>query len=157
MAKRIFFGLLIVLVVIQFIRPERNTHPGRQATALGLQYPVPEQVGTILQKACNDCHSNNTRYPWYSNIQPVGWWLQHHVNEGKGKLNFDAFTSYSRRRQAKKMDETAELVEKGAMPLDSYTWIHKDAKLTATERSALVAWAHEVERLAADSTRPNTD
>ena len=157
MIKRILFVLVAVLVIIQFIRPEHNSHPGQQTAALSLHYPLPAPVQGILAKACNDCHSNNTRYPWYSNIQPVGWWLQHHVNDGKRKLNFDEFSSYSHRKQAKKMEETAELVEKGAMPLDSYTWIHNDAKLTQEERSALIAWAHDVQRLAADSTRPDTD
>src|SRR6476661_1255044 len=154
MVKRILLIVVVLLVLIQFIRPERNIHPGRQAAAIGEHYPVPAGVQSILAKACNDCHSNNTRYPWYANLQPVGWWLQHHVNEGKGKLNFDEFAGYTRRRQSRKMEESAELIEKGAMPLDSYTWIHKDAVLSGEERATLVAWAHDIQRQAADSTKP---
>jgi hypothetical protein len=158
MGKRILLILLAILVIIQFIRPERNLHPGKQPASMADLYPVPADVHGILTKACNDCHSNNTRYPWYSNIQPVTWWLQDHINEGKRALNFDEFRNYTRRRQAKKMDEVAELVEKGAMPLDSYTWIHKDAKLTDTEKKTLVDWANGVQKLAADTlSRPDTD
>lgn len=157
MAKRIFLVVVVILVIIQFIRPERNIHPGAQAAALSLHYPVPANVQGILAKACNDCHSNNTRYPWYSNVQPVGWWLQHHVNEGKHGLNFDEFSSYTRRKQSRKMEEAAELVEKGEMPLASYTWVHTDAKLNESERAALIAWAHSVQQQAADSTKPDTD
>ncbi|TCZ73501.1 heme-binding domain-containing protein [Flaviaesturariibacter aridisoli] len=157
MGKRILLIIAAILVIIQFIRPERNLHPGTQTASIGRAYPVPAPVQGILEKACYDCHSNNTRYPWYSNIQPVGWWLERHVNEGKRGLNFDEFAGYTHRRQSKKMKEAAEQVEKGEMPLDSYTWIHKDAVLTAQERSTLIAWAHDVQRLAADSTKPDTD
>ncbi|RYZ24352.1 MAG: cytochrome C [Chitinophagaceae bacterium] len=144
MRKRILLALLALLVIIQFIRPERNESAGPQAGSVLNTYPASPQVTAILEKACFDCHSNNTRYPWYSNIQPFGWWLQHHVDEGKRALNFDEFRGYNARRQVKKMEETIEQVKKGEMPLDSYTWIHKDAKLTDGERRALSAWADSV-------------
>ncbi|RYY90590.1 MAG: cytochrome C [Chitinophagaceae bacterium] len=157
MGKRILLVVVVLLVLIQFIRPEANTNPRPQGAALANFYPVPAPVEGILKKACYDCHSNNTRYPWYSKVQPVAWWLQHHVDEGKRELNFDEFGAYTRRRQSKKMEEVAEQVEKGEMPLDSYTWIHKEAKLSSEERAALVAWAHSVQRLATDTIQPDTD
>jgi hypothetical protein len=111
-------------------------------------------VQHILEKACFDCHSNNTRYPWYSNIQPVGWWLQHHVEEGKEELNFDEFRTYSTRGQAKKLHQTVGLVKKGLMPLPSYTWIHSDAKLSEEERRVLSGWADSLAKVI-ERTRPD--
>ena len=93
MRKKILVFLLIFLIVIQFIHPEKNKASGAQANSIGTVFPVPENVKTILEKACNDCHTNNTRYPWYSNIQPVHWWMNHHVQEGKRHLNFDEYTN----------------------------------------------------------------
>src|SRR4051812_32405218 len=123
--KFILFLLLFVLIGIQFFRPERNIHEGAPGKDIGSYYAVPAEVGPILKKACFDCHSNNTRYPWYANVQPVAWWLNNHIQDGKRELNFDEFGSYSPRKQYHKMEEAAEQVKKGEMPLPSYTWIHK--------------------------------
>lgn len=141
MLRKILIGLLVVLVIIQFIRPERNVASAMSANDISTKYTVPDDVNKVLQKACNDCHSNNTVYPWYSNIQPVGWWLQNHVNEGKEELNFSEFASYKNKKAAHKLEEVVELVEEGEMPLESYTIVHKEAKLTNEEKATLVAWA----------------
>lgn len=142
MLKKILLFLLFILVVIQFIHPKRNRSAGPQANYIGISHPVPGDVRAILAKACNDCHSNNTRYPWYCYTQPVDWWTNHHVVEGKKHLNFDEFINRPLRYQYKKLEEVAEMVKEGEMPLKSYTWIHKDAKLTPEEKSKLVDWAH---------------
>lgn len=141
--KRIFQLLLVALVVIQFIRPTRNIAKGAEAYAKDITsvHAVPADVQLIFQKACNDCHSNNTTYPWYSNIQPVVWWLQHHVDDGKKHLNFSTFASYNLRRQYHKLEEIIGEVNEGAMPLNSYTWLHSNAKLTETEKKAVENWA----------------
>ena len=109
---------------------------------------VPDTVQQILKVSCYDCHSNNTVYPWYTNIQPVGWWLNHHVEEGKEHLNFNEFTNIpptekrtTRERQLKKLEEIKETVEEGEMPLSSYTLIHTNAKLTKEQRQLLINWA----------------
>lgn len=140
--KKLLLVLLLVFIVIQFIRPAKNIASGPEAYVKDIStvHAVPADVQVILKKACNDCHSNNTVYPWYNNIQPVAWWLANHVNEGKRSLNFSEFAGYSLRRQYKKLDEVNELVKKGEMPLSSYTWIHKDAKLTEAERLAIANW-----------------
>jgi hypothetical protein len=144
MLKKILLFLLIVLVVIQFIHPEKNKAEGLQANYVGDRYPVPEKVKTILAKACNDCHTNNTEYPWYSRIQPVDWWLNHHVEEGKEHLNLDEYTNRPLRYQYHKMEEIAEQVKEGEMPLKSYTWMHKDAILTEEEKNELINWADNI-------------
>jgi hypothetical protein len=144
MIKKILLFLLIALVVIQFIHPKRNKSEGVQPNYIGNIYPVPDQVKSILTVACLDCHSNNTRYPWYSIFQPIDWWTTRHIKNGKKELNLDEFTNRSLRYQYHKLEEITELVKEKGMPLDSYTWTHKDARLTPAERSTLTTWADGV-------------
>jgi hypothetical protein len=144
MLKKIAYILLAIFVVIQFIRPERNQSAQAQPFALSAKYTVPPAVDGILKKACNDCHSNNTVYPWYANIQPVAWWLADHVKEGKGELNFDEFLNYSQKKAHHKMEEVIEMVKEGEMPLNSYTIVHGDAKLSQEEKVAITDWASGV-------------
>jgi hypothetical protein len=150
MLKKVLIGLLVLLVVIQFIRPARNISSSNQPNDIAAHYPVPQNVQQTLKKACYDCHSNNTRYPWYANIQPVAWWLQDHINEGKKELNFSEFASYAPKKQARKLKKVASEVKEGEMPLNSYLWIHTDAVLNADEKEALINWAtslqHQIEQ-----------
>jgi Haem-binding domain len=141
MIRKILLVLLVALLLIQFIRPSRNISEGKSDTHLSNKYTVPANVSGILEKACYDCHSNNTVYPWYTNIQPVGLWLQDHVNEGKKELNFSEFLTYSPKKARHKMDEVIEMVKEGEMPLNSYTLIHKNANLSSEEKTALTDWA----------------
>ena len=144
MFKKILLALLVLLIVIQFIHPSRNISKGEQRNNIANAFNVPAEVKTILAKACMDCHSNNTRYPWYFKIQPVDWWLTHHVNEGKRELNFDEYTTKSLRYQFHKMESTVDLVKNGEMPLDSYLWVHKEAILTEPEKNAVITWAQGI-------------
>lgn len=139
--KKIILGVVALLIVIQFIRPARNINGQVLPTDISKLYSVPENVQASLKTACYDCHSNNTRYPWYVNIQPVGWYLAWHVSEGKEELNFSDFGSYSQRKQKGKFKGIANTVQKGEMPLSSYTLIHKDAILTNEEKARLIDWA----------------
>jgi Haem-binding domain len=141
MKKKIGLGLLAVLVVIQFIRPTRNVSSAESANEISKYYAVPADIHAVLKKSCYDCHSNNTAYPWYTNIQPVGWWLQDHVNEGKGELNFDEFGTYEQKKAKHKFEEIEEVVNEGEMPLESYTLIHRDTKLTPEQSAAIASWA----------------
>lgn len=144
MAKKILLFLLAGFIVIQFIHPKKNKAEGAQPNYIGNVYAVPADVKVILEKACNDCHSNNTRYPWYSKMQPVDWWLTNHIEEGKKELNLDEYTHRSLRYQYHKLEEIAELVKENGMPLDSYTWIHKGARLTESEKNVLINWADAI-------------
>jgi hypothetical protein len=144
MIKKIGWLLLISFLVIQFFRPVKNVSAAPQAKALAAAYPLPEEVKQLLNTACNDCHSNNTVYPWYAHVQPVAWWLSGHIEEGKKELNFDEFNGYRPRRQYHKMEEVIELVKEGEMPLESYTWIHKKAQLTAEQKTQITTWAQSV-------------
>lgn len=142
MIKKILLAIGVILIIIQFIKPEKNIALGAQPNAISTKYTVPDTVNQLLSVACKDCHSNNTVYPWYSNIQPVAWWLDDHVKEGKRKFNLDEFTTYTLKRQDHKLEELIESQEDHWMPLDSYTWIHRDAALTDAQRKVLVDWAN---------------
>lgn len=141
MTKKILLFLLVVLIIIQFIHPKRNKANDVQTNYIGKMHTLPEDVHSILAKACLDCHSNNTRYPWYCNFQPFDWWIAGHVKNGKRGLNFDDFNNRSLRFQYNKMKDVVEQVKENEMPINSYLWIHKDAKLTADEKSKLINWA----------------
>jgi hypothetical protein len=139
--KKIGIGLLALLIIIQFIRPSRNIASSESENEITKKYSVPENVKVVLQESCYDCHSNTTRYPWYTNIQPVGWWIQSHVNEGKEHLNFSEFGAYSEKKAKHKFEEIEESMNTGWMPLESYLIIHRDAKLTTEQADAMRTWA----------------
>src|SRR3954470_14936683 len=128
--KKVILILLVVLIIMQFFHPAKNLSATPSPNNIANVYSVPANVNDILDKACNDCHSNNTRYPWYNNIQPVAWWLANHVKEGKQELNFNEFGTYNLRKQYHKLEEVTEQVKEDEMPLGSYTLVHTDARLT---------------------------
>ena len=102
------------------------------------------EVQAILRRACYDCHSNHTNYPWYAAVQPVGWWLNDHVAEGKGELNFSEFATYSTKRAVRKLRSTADEVRERHMPLKSYLLMHGEAKLTDADVTLLATWAEDL-------------
>lgn len=130
--------LIITLVIIQFIPIKKNTIREVPSTDFVNMYNVSDSIQHILRVTCYDCHSNNTRYPWYSKIQPVGWYLQNHINNAKDELNFSEFGSYSSRRKDHKIQEIIDQVREGDMPLTSYKLIHKDARLSAADKKKLI-------------------
>mgnify|MGYP003528106972 FL=1 len=144
MLKKILIGLLVVLVLIQFFRPERN-NSNDLSHDVSTKYKVPEEVSHILRVACNDCHTNKTNYPWYAQIQPVAWWLNDHVTEGKEHLNFSSFTQLPIAVQNHKFEEVIEVIDENEMPLESYTYLglHPEAKLSEDQKTALKNWARE--------------
>ncbi|MEO1009891.1 MAG: heme-binding domain-containing protein [Bacteroidota bacterium] len=143
LAKKVALVLLVVLIAIQFYRPEKNNAQGDH-TAFFLAETTPSQeVRSILERACYDCHSNNTHYPWYNNIAPVSFWIAGHVSEGKQHLNFSDWNSYSVKKKDHKLEEVVEMVENNEMPLTEYTWTHKNAKLTQEQRQLIMVWAEK--------------
>lgn len=142
--KKWLLILLITFVVIQFIQPARN-HSGQVSPSdIANVYTLPSDVQRIFKAACYDCHSNNTTYPWYANIQPGGWWLAFHIKEGKEELNFSEFGNYSAKRKINKLREIGNSLTDGTMPLSSYLLIHKDARLTKEEKELVTAWTNKV-------------
>ncbi|GGG96113.1 heme-binding protein [Polaribacter pacificus] len=136
--KIILLILLVAFVGIQFIPTERNQTDIVPVTDFMLVNNVPNNIKNKLQVSCYDCHSNNTKYPWYNKIQPVAWFLEEHIKDGKKELNFSEWESLSNRRKASKLRSIIKQLESGEMPLDSYTLIHKDAKLSSEETNEII-------------------
>ncbi len=142
MKKKILGGFVLLLIVIQFIQPSKNLSDDN-TYHIKTKYNMPDEVAQLLHAACDDCHSNKTNYPWYAQVQPLAWWLNHHVTDGKKHLNFSNFTSRPIAVQNHKLEETIEMIEHNEMPLASYTWfgLHPQAKLSATQKQTLISWA----------------
>ncbi len=130
-----------IFLILQFFRGEYNNGELKGENDIYHVVEIPEDVDAILTKACFDCHSNHTEYPWYAQIQPIGWWINDHVEDGNEELNFSEFASMKTKGQLHKLHECIEMLEDNEMPLDSYTWIHSDAKLTPEEKEKVIAWA----------------
>ncbi len=159
MLKKVAWISAGLLLLIQFVRPDfspRTVDPG-----IDLQQAAnpPAEVLTILRNACYDCHSDETKYPWYSQVAPVSWWLANHVQEGREHLNFSKFGLLSAEERAEAMHESAETVQEGEMPLASYTWfgLHPEANLTAAQRNTLIAWFNANGGEGGDSAGDNDD
>lgn len=144
--KKILITLLVVLVVLQFFQIDKtNPETDINQDFLTIHNP-PAKIASTMKAACYDCHSNKSVYPWYSNIQPIGWYLKDHIEEGKEHLNFSEFGTYTAKKQAHKLEECYELIEKGEMPLSSYTIIHKEAVLSEAQQNDLVTYFKEIQK-----------
>ena len=138
--KKILLAALIVFVGIQLLRPAPNKGGQVLPTDITKTVNVPDNVLSLFQKACYDCHSDNTRYPWYTNVQPMGWMMARHIKNGKENLNFSEFGSYSKRKQANKLRSIATSISEGSMPLSFYTSMHADAKLSEANKKLITDW-----------------
>lgn len=134
---------VLFFVVIQLWRPDHNVSKDR-SNEIYKSFQVPAEVDAALQKSCFDCHSYNTQYPWYADVQPVASWLSHHVNEGREELDFSEFAAYSPAKQYHKLEEIEAQVKKGDMPLYSYTLMHREAVLTEGEKSSIIEWTRNM-------------
>ncbi|HET8864353.1 MAG TPA: heme-binding domain-containing protein [Gracilimonas sp.] len=140
LSSKILLGLALLLIVLQFFGSDTSV-PEYDGSKDFLTIHQPSQeISTIIQSACYDCHSYQTNYPWYSNIVPVSWWLQDHIDEGRDEFNLSLWADYPADRADHKLEEAIELVDAEEMPLPSYTWIHSDARLSDQERRELSAW-----------------
>lgn len=144
MVKKILLGLLAVTIVLQFFRSEKNLSATTPATDFLVAHPAPAEVKQMLLVGCYDCHSDNTRYPWYAEIQPVAWWLARHVDDGKRELNLSSFGGLSAKRKASRLEAMVDSITNRSMPLTSYTLIHRDAKFSEAQVKQLVGWLEAV-------------
>lgn len=141
--KRIVIGLVMLLVVIQLIRPAK-TNPGvDESKTIQANARVSPEIAAILERSCYDCHSSKTTWPWYSEIAPVSWLLVSDVNDGRKQFSLSDWGTYEPRRKATKLQEMCEQVEKGEMPLKSYLILHPAAKLSESDKQALCDWAKQ--------------
>jgi|SRR5947209_11034652 len=144
--QKILLILLLIFLAAQAIRPSKNQGSPSGTKDITTVVVVPDSVMTVLKKSCYDCHSNYSNYPWWDQIAPVSWWITNHIKDGKNELNFTEFGNYQAKRKAKKLDAIAKTVEKGQMPLNSYLWMHSDAKLSEAQKKLIVDWARASEK-----------
>ena len=137
MKKRILYIALAIALVAQFFQPDRSALPIDPANDMLVMTAAPDDIRTLVNAACYDCHSDRSTYPWYSYVTPVNFWLQDHINEGREKMNFSRWNLSASQKHA---HEAGEEVQEGEMPLDSYTWVHGEARLDAAQRKRLVEW-----------------
>ena len=139
--------LLLVGVVLfalaQIVRPAKTNPQIDHALALEAQMQVDPKVSAILDRSCADCHSNKTRWPWYSHVAPVSWFVIDHVNHGRSHLNFSEWGSYDKPKQRNLLGGICELVREDGMPLASYLPLHPDAKLTAEDKKVICEWTSQ--------------
>lgn len=138
--RTILLALLAVLVVLQFFQIDKKNPPSDPAKDFITLENPPAEVATLLKNACYDCHSHETKFPWYTNIQPVAWWIRGHIRGARQHLNYATWGDYEADKKAHKFEEMAEETKAGHMPMKSYTWMHPEAKLTEAQRQTLVAW-----------------
>ena len=147
--KNIIKILIIIFLILQAFQIDKVNQPVNKGMDFLEIKKTPEHIAQNIRTSCYDCHSNETQYPWYSYIQPLGWFLQDHIKNGRKKLNFSTFATYEPKRQAHKLYESWEYVDQGKMPLESYLLIHTDAKLTPEHRKEMAQYFKRME----DETR----
>ena len=143
--KVIKWALIVVaclFVIAQFKRPAKTNPLSDPSAALEAHAQVDPKVGAILKRSCYDCHSNNTRWPWYSNVAPVSWFVIDHVNEGRRDMNFSEWGMQSRQDQRGQLNQICKLVNSGVMPLSSYTPMHADARLSEEDKKLICDWTN---------------
>lgn len=146
MIRKALYVLAVVLVLIQFYRPDLNNSSYESAVnAFIQQNNVSSEVESILKTSCFDCHSNHTNYPLYAQVAPMSFWINHHVEEGKEHLNFSDWNNYSIKKKLHKLDEIIEEIDEHEMPLSSYTLLHDDAKLSQESSKLLINWSKELQ------------
>lgn len=133
-------AILVGLVGIQFIPTSRNQSEGISPTDFMIVESMPLSVGQILKASCYDCHSAHTQYPWYNRIQPLGWYLENHIKEGRAELDFSEWDNYSDRRKRSKLKSIISQVAQDEMPLTSYTLMHPEARMTEAEKKVLLSY-----------------
>jgi len=143
--KWTLLALVAILLVIQLFRIDKTNPPVEPGTDFMALANPPADVAQILKSSCYDCHSHETKYPWYTNVAPVSWWIGNHIKEARGHLNFSAWNTYDAEKKAHKAEECAEEVEKKLMPLKSYLRMHPEARLSDEQRERFSAWFKSVE------------
>lgn len=146
LARSTILSAAIVGAVIQFVRPARTNPPTVQRDTLAAHLPVPPGVQAVLDRACRDCHSNDTRWPWYSQVAPLSWWVIEHVDHGRSHFNYSTWTAYDPGRQRTLLERTCSLAKGHDMPLGSYLLMHSAARLSRADIDLLCRWTADARR-----------
>ncbi len=140
LVRMLIIGVLAILLIIQFFRTDKTNPQLNAETDFRKVEQVPEEIAVLIEKACYDCHSNETVYPWYAGIAPFSWIIKSHVTEGRENMNFSEWAKYQPGKRGHFLDECSEVIEKGEMPLKQYTLLHPVAKFNTEEKAILVKW-----------------
>lgn len=135
--KIMILAIIIIIALVQLFQIDKSNPPVNKATAFATVNNTPNGVQNLLSTSCYDCHSNETKYPWYSYIVPLSYWIKHHIDEGREELNFSEWGTYSEKRKAKKIEECIEMISESEMPPAYYTWMHKGTALNASASKLL--------------------
>ena len=154
--KQVLLGLATGLVVAQFVPVKRDNPPIDPAMTVYSVEAVPSDVSTVFERSCKDCHSNQTVWPWYSYIAPVSWMVASDVHDGRGRMNLSEWAAYNAKKRDLKLGEVCEKLNSGDMPDSKYTLIHRNARLTAEERTSVCAWAENTRKISSEQPRANT-
>ncbi|MCY7344725.1 MAG: heme-binding domain-containing protein [Pyrinomonadaceae bacterium] len=138
--KIVALAFVTAFIAVQFYRPDYTNPPIVQAETIEATTQIPENVAQILTRSCSDCHTNQTVYPWYSDISPFSWLLVGHIEEGRGELNLSVWNTYKAQKKRRKLGEICEQVVSGEMPHNQYLWLHRDAQLSAEDKQILCDW-----------------
>ena len=134
--------------MIQFIRIDQNNPTIDQGKDFVSNQTIPSSIRATVKQSCYDCHSNETKYPWYANVAPVSWWIKGHVNDARRAINFSEWDNYTNDEKARKLMNSVAYIKPDQMPLSSYVSQHPEAKLTAKNKKALINWMKdEAEKL----------
>lgn len=150
LTRRVLRSIAIAAVagafVIQIVRPARTNPLTDPAGTLTASAHVPAGVQDVLVRGCADCHSNDTRWPWYSNVAPISWFVIDHVNHGRRHFNYSDWAQDDRDRTPKLLKDICQLTRKGAMPMTSYLWLHPDSRLSESDVALLCDWSDAMRR-----------
>ncbi|PKF74186.1 heme-binding domain-containing protein [Chryseobacterium sp. PMSZPI] len=142
--KKVLVVILVAFIIIQFFPIDKTNPPPTPGMDFLKIKKTPDNIAKTIRISCYDCHSNETKYPWYADISPASWFVKNHINEGRKHLNFSTFAVYEPQRQLRKLEESIEMIEKKEMPLESYYLGHQDAKLTDDQRADLIQYFKKI-------------
>lgn len=140
MFRKIAIVALIILIIMQFFTIDTSVPEYDQKADFFNTHIATVEMQSLIESACYDCHSYQSKYPWYSNVAPISWWLEDHIEDGRKHLNFSRWSEYDFKKADHKLEETVEMLEEKEMPLQSYTLLHSEANLTAEQRENLIIW-----------------
>jgi hypothetical protein len=147
--RRVLKWTLLIAALLflgaQAYRPDRTNPAVDERRTLAANTRMTPEVEAILRRSCNDCHSSETVWPWYSHVAPASWFLKQHVDEGRRELSFSEWATYPKRKRERKLHEMCEQVESGEMPLKCYLPLHPEARLSDDDRRVLCEWARAEE------------
>ncbi len=140
MLKKIGIGLVIILALMQFKQIDKTNPEYNEAEDFITITQPSEEIATLIKAACYDCHSHQAKYPWYSNVAPISWMVEHHIEEGREHLNFSEWGGYDTKKANHKLEECIEEIEEGEMPMKPYVVMHSEAKMSKEQKKALMAF-----------------